>query len=92
MPCYDPETHDRPVRLENKVHRLTAMLCDLCGKIEKTNPALIAENRDLAEWWKDHKTHDERIAALEEKRRLHGDAALTPEERGTLYCANDVSY
>lgn len=92
MPCYDPETHERPVRLENKVHRLTAMLCALCKKIEKTNPAMIAENRDIAIWWEDHKTHDERIAAIKEKRRIHGTAALTPEERGTLYIANDASY
>lgn len=92
MPCYDPETHERPKRLESKVHRLTAMLCRLCGQIETVMPTIIETDAELAEWWINHKTHDQRIAAIREKRKTLGDHFLTPEERGLLRTANDISY
>ena len=38
MPCYDPETHDRPIRLEKKIHYLTELLCTLCTTIQSNNP------------------------------------------------------
>lgn len=92
MPCYDPETHDRPIRMEQKIHRLTAMLCYLCGELERANSALLTDTSDLASWWVAHKAHDERIAALKEKRRLQGLDALTPTERGALFLGDDVSF
>lgn len=95
MPCYDPETHDRPIRLEAKVHKLTAFLCGVLSAYEKSDEALrihIHRNKELSEWWENHKTQDARIDALKEKRKQYGDSALTPQERGTLYMADDVSY
>lgn len=89
MPCYDPDTHNRPIRLENKVHFLTSLLCHAC---ERLSPAAIAANPKLAAWWEEHKTHDTRIATLKQKRDRLGFGGLTPEERGTLLAADDVSY
>ena len=89
MPCYDPETHERPIRLEKRVHELTALLCYACSKL---SPEAIASEPNLAAWWHKHKTHDDRIAALKAKRAQYGYAALTPAERGELWTADDVSY
>lgn len=91
MPCYDPETHERPKRLEAKVHRLTAMLCYLCGKTEATNPAIIADNRELAEWWRNHKAQDKRVAAVREKRRVGGWQSLTADEQRIASFDDDIS-
>lgn len=92
MPCYDPDTHERPIRLEGKVNFLTAQLCYLCEILDKASPNVISNNPDLNEWWKNHKNHDAKIAALKLKRFEHGDKSLTPEERGAILFANDPSY
>lgn len=95
MPCYDPETHDRPIRLEEKIHKLTAFLCGVLTAYEKGDEALrihLHQNDDLSKWWENHKTQDARIEALKHKREQFGDSALTSQERGTLYFAGDVSY
>lgn len=91
MPCYDPETHERPMRLESKVHCLTAMLCAICGIIEATHPEIISNNPSLFEWWENHKAHDAYVSALEEKRRVD-ESSLTPSERGVLWTAHEISY
>ena len=91
MPCYDPDTHARPVRLEAKVHALTAMLCSLCGAVEETLQILIEDRPVLKAWWEAHKEQDRLIQELEEKRRLHGESSLSPEERGMLCDLKDVS-
>lgn len=88
MPCYDPETHDRPIRLEAKVQRLTRLLCYLC---QNSSEGVIAGNEDLASWWKAHQESDAKIARLKEKKKTHGESALTPQELGVLYFAGDVS-
>lgn len=93
MPCYDPETHERPKRLEEKVHKLTALLCYICREVETEGEhGILSDHPELSKWWTDHKTHDARVAAIKEKSDRLGDASLTPEERGLLYTANDISY
>lgn len=89
MPCYDPDTHDKPERLKKRIHKLTAMLCWLCGRSDQS---LIGENADLAVWWKDHHAHDEIIASLKEKERIHGCKSLTPEEVNLLWEHDDIRY
>lgn len=91
MPCYDSETHERPVRLEQKVHRLTALLCGLCSKVESTHPELFEEDDALVEWWTKHKTQDARLEALKKKQAAQGFQSLTPREKDAVWFQNDIS-
>lgn len=91
MPCYDPETHERPVRLEEKVHHLTALLCGLCRKLEESDSPLIKENAALTAWWKNHKEKDRLVAEINEKERTEGWKSLTHEELSRRYDAKDIS-
>jgi hypothetical protein len=92
MPCYDPETHERPKRLDRKVNRLTAMLCSLCGKLQAEHPAILEENPEILEWWTKHRAHDERISSLKERRWRDGIDSLTMKERDELAFADFVEY
>lgn len=92
MPCYDPETHDRPIRLEKKVHYLTDLLCYLCKKTEAASPQFIEENYELAQWWIRHQKQDRMIAAILEKRKTLGYHSLTDEERLIATRHDDVSW
>ena len=89
MPCFDPDTVERPIRLEQKVHCLTDMLCRLCGQVE---PGILEANPDIAAWWQAHKAQDKMIADLVRKRELQGYGALTPDENWLLIKAQDASY
>jgi hypothetical protein len=93
MPCYDAEARERPQRLESKVHKLTAMLCGLCTKIENSSlRSMIDSDPNLSDWWQNHKTHDERIAAIKQKRDALGSHCLTDKEFELLWNADDISY
>jgi hypothetical protein len=85
MPCYDPETHLKPIRLEGQIHYLTDLLCSTCKELEKNNVEILIENSKLSEWWENHKRHDQEIARIKEKRRVHGPQSLTGEELGYIW-------
>lgn len=91
MPCYDPETHERPIRLESRVHELTAMLCALCQKVQDI-PYTLSSVPGLTEWWNRHEAHDQEIAALQVRKDEGGWQPLDPMETGKLMMADDVSY
>lgn len=92
MPCYDPETHERPIRLEEKVHRLTDLLCRTCKKLDQSDPnMLLASDPELFAWWQDHKEQDAMIAAIRAKRDILGWDSLTPKERRFMDRDRDIS-
>ena len=59
MPCYDPETHDAPIRYSGKINRLTQLLCQLCSTIETNNPDYLSRLPEINEWWLEHKRYDD---------------------------------
>lgn len=81
MPCYDPETHERPKRLAAKVNYLTELLCATC----KTASLEFIQARPwLREWWANHQIVDAKIAAAKAKQK-RGET-LTSEDLSLLYC------
>lgn len=85
MPCYDPETHDRPIRLEKKIHYLTELLCTLCSTIQSNNPDYLPRLPEINRWWIRHREFDQIGEALEAKFNELGRDALTPEELSHYY-------
>lgn len=88
MPCYDPDTHQLPIRLRARVNDVTAMLCELCGKAEEKMPELISSSAKLSAWWDNHKAKDALLRSVElqkiqEKKAAQGFWSLTDEERDT---------
>lgn len=77
MPCYEPAPNLAPT-----IHRMTAMLCELCGKIQEANPEILENSPEIMKWWERHRAHDEKIAAIREKVDSGGLESLTSEERG----------
>lgn len=69
MPCYDPETNDRPERLQEKVHNLTALLCYACHELERIDPQCIKDNIQLRDWYIKHLKADKIREELEKKGR-----------------------
>lgn len=69
MPCYDPETHERPKRMERRLHFLTEMLCGLCGRVEAAGlySPHISASEELVTWWEQHKLHDADVVAAHNK-------------------------
>lgn len=84
MPCYDPETSNRPERLQKIVNRQTRLLCGLC---RRSSEEAINADPDLREWWIAHKAHDERIARLKERREA--GRPLTVQEQADLHRADN---
>ena len=81
MPCYDPETHDRPIRLEAKIHMLTEMLCSLCQIVDVIDPKIIPFNPTLNDWWLRHQEFDRIGEEIRLKKEAHGMDSLTQEEK-----------
>jgi hypothetical protein len=85
MPCYDPETHDRPVRLAKKIHHLTRLLCTLCTSVHKHNPDYLPNLPEVNKWWVMHQEFDRIGDEIEAKVKEHGMDKLTPNERSHYY-------
>lgn len=85
MPCYDPETHERPIRLANKVHYLTELLCTLCTAVQKSNPQFLPRLPEVNAWWVRHEEFDRIGEEIARKVRLHGLSSLTPHERSHYF-------
>ena len=85
MPCYDPETHDRPIRLEARIHKLTEMLCQLCTIVDMIDPKIIPFNPTLNDWWIKHKEFDQISKELIKKVEEQGINNLTNSERSHYY-------
>jgi hypothetical protein len=86
MPCYDPETHERPKRLEKKIHHLTEMLCWLCGV---TDPSVIEANHNLKDWWMKHQEFDRIGEELARRVERDGIKSLTRAEQSHYWKRND---
>lgn len=91
MPCYDPDTHLRPPRLEARINSLTKLLCGACKLLEKADQASLKRNKELNDWWEAHKANDAWIEAVREKKRI-GKELLTVEELSLLYHADNPAY
>jgi len=68
MPCYDPETTEGPPRMRAKIHNLTKLLCELCGKVDKAK-VKIEVSQYLHDWWEHHKEVDALLASRLEKEK-----------------------
>lgn len=84
MPCYDSETHEGPIRLQNKVHALTDLLCQACNHLENIDPIFIKDNIDLKNWYIKHLQQDKVRKEMEAK----GRANLTTNDYRKLYDLN----
>jgi phage tail protein X len=58
MPCHDPRSDSDDTSVRRELNERTAMLCELCGRLESSAPEMIAGNPVLAEWWEAHKEFD----------------------------------
>lgn len=91
MPCYDPDTHDRPIRLAAKIHKLTEMLCYLCTIVDTIDRKIIPFNPTLNDWWIKHQEFDRKGQEIEDKVKAYGAnvrlgiESLTPEERSHYF-------
>lgn len=85
MPCYDPETHEAPIRMAGKINHLTRLLCAICTSLDKGEDMPPEDAQAVFQWWQKHKAWDEEIARVKKKREEQGDEALTPQERGVLW-------
>jgi hypothetical protein len=81
MPCYDPETHERPIRLAEKIHYLTELLCTLCAAVQKSNPQFLPRLPEVREWWVKHEEFDRAGAEIAKRVEQHGLNSLTQQER-----------
>jgi hypothetical protein len=91
MPCYDPDTHERPERLAKKVNVLTDMLCRTCQQVGAYDLP-----DDVAVWWDNHKVFDEkRRLAREKYEQLQASGhpmpfwELTQEEQSIIWHDDD---
>jgi len=80
MPCYDTETHDRPIRLEAKIHYLTKLLCSLCTSVQRNNPDYLPNLPEVYYWWLKHQAFDQIGDALIQKVEEQGIDSLNQEE------------
>lgn len=101
MPCYEPRSDDiaraenfhrselQVKETANTINRLTALLCEACGIIDKAGFGSPL-SPDLAAWWKQHQKDDRRRKAAEQSAirksqlKLRAMAKLTSEERDAL--------
>ncbi len=99
MPCRDYNegfSYESP-KTQEKLDKVTRLLCGLCRKIEKSKniqvKALLystSADEELGEWWKEHQEQDrKRLKAEQEqerKKNLKKNALLklTTEERKVL--------
>ena len=90
MPCYDPETHDAPIRLAKRLNEVTQLLCKTCTQINVHAPDIFVVMPDLYIWWKTHQEHDKHVAYLEAKVKTTGFNSLTRQERDYYYTRNDI--
>lgn len=82
MPCYDPETHERPERLQKKVHLLTRLLCTLCDRLEADGQLkYFHTDAQLHAWLTHHRQLDAERKRIEQKIKATGRESLTQEER-----------
>lgn len=91
MPCYDPETHDRPIRLANKIHHLTRLLCELCTSLDQKYPHHLPCLPEVNEWWLKHQEFDRIGEEIRLKKELHGIESLTSQERSHYYARESNS-
>lgn len=67
MPCKDEYVEAENRRNVNeKINKLTRMLCWLCSRLNGNNALLIQSNEELRKWWEDHQNAD----AIREAREL----------------------
>jgi hypothetical protein len=99
MPCRDYDC-ERAVRshnntflmMQNKLDKLTRMLCDVLGKWEdrRNGSGCIYLSTETEKWWEEHKFMDKQRLAqelkdAEEKRLLKSAISkLTPEELAAI--------
>jgi hypothetical protein len=68
MPCRDYDDRDYTWEYQVKLDKVTRLLCELCKKIEGTDfDECISRNRELKEWWEDHKKKDRERIKLENR-------------------------
>lgn len=93
MPCRDDRDDCRQdySDLQTKLDKVTRLLCGVCRATEKAGGGkLIAANKELNTWWKQHQEADRRREAAEQAERdqqAKRQAALdklSPEERKLL--------
>lgn len=86
MPCWDSYLYAKELKekqcekhqdecsdikcLELKIHKLTEMLCSLCKRVESAWPTVFVEERELGDWWRNHKSDDQVIKEIEEMRSM----------------------
>lgn len=92
MPCYDGLADAYHTENERRLHKLTAMMCRLCGRLETAAPGLVQEDKDLNDWWIEHQAHDARVAAICKKVNTVGYHSLTYEEKLAYIEAKEVKY
>lgn len=92
MPCYDPETHDAPIRYSAKINRLTQYLCKLCSAVENSNPDYLSRRMpDVNDWWVEHKRYDDLKETAVRKVKENGVGSLSHEERCAYYDSKHFS-
>ncbi len=71
MPCMDDgraahEAHKALERMQDKLSRLTRILCGVCENVESRGNAVRGLSGPLWTWWEDHKKED-KARVTEEK-------------------------
>lgn len=80
MPCYDPRNDEDERRVRRELNERTAMLCDLCKRLEPLSPELIEANPALAEWWREHKEFDKQRAPMQTENQSSKPEDLPQQE------------
>lgn len=55
MPCRDYQSDYEESKQKERLGKLTALLCQACGILEKNN---LVEDGELQSWWSHHKAKD----------------------------------
>lgn len=92
MPCRDWEDGFRTDEGYSaaKVDKLTRMLCYLCNAVQINDGRLIKANKELSDWWKEHRVADAKRRKAEadklakQKLKQAALAKLTDEEKRVL--------
>lgn len=60
--CTNPSDKEEIAKLRKELDKVTAMLCDLCGTVEREDygdhPPHVFLSDEQAAWWKQHKEND----------------------------------
>lgn len=97
MPCYNPEAHERPIRLHERpirleamTHHLTRLLCELCTTLDQKYPNYLPCLPEVNEWWLKHQEFDRIGDELAQRVEQHGIESLSQSERLHYWRRNDV--